>query len=66
MRLAALWRASIAERLMIEVPSPVGGWGVPWPNVAEIEAVFPHEKWTLVGGLMAQLHAIHRGVEVSR
>ncbi|MBZ2195571.1 hypothetical protein [Occultella gossypii] len=56
----------MADRLTIDVPSPVGGWGAPWPNVAEIEAVLPHEKWTLVGGLMAQLHAIHRGVDAIR
>jgi hypothetical protein len=34
--------------------------------VAEIEAVLPHEKWTLVGGLMTQLHAIHRGIDAIR
>ncbi|WP_207632371.1 hypothetical protein [Occultella kanbiaonis] len=56
----------MADRLTIDVPSPVGGWGAPWPNVAEIEAVLPHEKWTLVGGLMAQLHAIRRGVDAIR
>ncbi|MEU0267489.1 hypothetical protein [Nocardioides sp. NPDC006303] len=56
----------MAERTTIEVPSPGGGWGAPWPNVAEIEAVLTHEKWTLVGGLMAQLHAIHRGVDALR
>lgn len=31
-----------------------------------IEAVLPHEKWTLVGGLMAQLHGIHAGIEALR
>lgn len=51
---------------MIDVPTPLGGWGAPWPNVAEIEAVLPHEKWTLVGGLMTQLHAIHRGIDAIR
>jgi hypothetical protein len=56
----------VAERATIEVSSPDGGWGAPWPNVAEIEAVLTHEKWTLVGGLMAQLHAIHRGVDALR
>lgn len=56
----------MADRLTIDVPSPPGGWGAPWPNVAEIAAVLPHEKWTLVGGLMAQLHGIHRGIGALR
>jgi len=34
--------------------------------VAEIEAVLPHQKWTLVGGLMTPLHAIHRGIDAIR
>ncbi|TDE89592.1 hypothetical protein EXU48_20150 [Occultella glacieicola] len=38
----------------------------PWPNVAEIEAVLPHEKWTLVGGLMTQLHGIYRSIDTLR
>jgi len=40
--------------------------GAPWPNVAEIEAVLPHDKWTLVGGLMAQLHGIHADIDTLR
>lgn len=56
----------MADRLTIDVPTPPGGWGAPWPNVAEIEAVLPHETWTLVGGLMAQLHGIHRGIDTLR
>ena len=56
----------MVERVTIDVPSPPGGWGAPWPNVAEIEAVLPHEKWTLVGGLMAQLHGIRRGIDTLR
>lgn len=39
---------------------------MPWPNVAELESVLPHEYWTLVGGLMTQLHCIHRGLDVIR
>lgn len=49
------------DRPTIEVPTPAGGWGQPWPNVAEIERVFPHDCWTLVGGLMAQLHCAYAG-----
>ncbi len=56
----------MAERPTIDVLTPAGGWGVPWPNVAEIEAVLPHGKWTLVGGLMAQLHGIHAGIDAVR
>jgi hypothetical protein len=60
------WRGCVADRSTIDVPTPAGGWGAPWPNVAEIEAVLPHEKWTLVGGLMAQLHGIHAGIDAVR
>jgi predicted nucleotidyltransferase len=56
----------VDERPTIDVASPPGGWGAPWPNVAEIEAVLSHEKWTLVGGLMTQLHGIHRGIDTLR
>lgn len=60
------WRASVVERITIDVPTPPGRWAPPWPNVVEIEAVLPHAKWTLVGGLMAQLHGIHRGISTIR
>ena len=56
----------MTDRPTIDIPSPPGGWGTPWPNVAEIEAVLPHQKWTLVGGLMTQLHSIHRGIGILR
>lgn len=59
-------RTSVADRPAINVGAPVGGWGAPWPNVAEIEAVLPHEKWSLVGGLMAQLHGIRAGIDAVR
>ncbi|MDP3894373.1 hypothetical protein [Nocardioides sp.] len=36
----------MADRPTIDVATPAGGWGAPWPNVAEIEAVLPHDKWT--------------------
>jgi hypothetical protein len=60
------WCDSVADRPTIDVAGPSGGWGSPWPNVAEIESVFPHKNWTLVGGLMAQLHCIHKGLDVIR
>lgn len=50
----------------ITVPTPPGGWGPPWPNVAEIAAALPHESWTLVGGLMTQLHAATVGIDTVR
>lgn len=56
----------MTDRLTIDVAAPPGGWAAPWPNVAEIETVLPHEMWTLVGGLMAQLHGIHRGIDALR
>lgn len=61
-----LWSRSVADRLTVDVPSPAGGWGAPWPNVAEIEAVLLHDKWTLIGGLLTQLHAISRGIDTLR
>lgn len=46
--------------------TPPGGWLHPWPNVAELARVLPHERWTLIGGLMTQLHAFHKGVNAVR
>lgn len=58
----ARWRASVVERITIDVPTPPGGWAPPWPNVVEIEAVLPHEKWTLVDVLIAD-HRAPRVIE---
>ncbi|KHL17818.1 hypothetical protein CLV56_3903 [Mumia flava] len=55
-----------APRPTIEVASTPGGWLAPWPSVAELADALPAGSWTLVGGLMTQLHAIHRGVGVVR
>ncbi|WP_202033244.1 hypothetical protein [Nocardioides sp. WS12] len=54
------------KRPIIDVAAPAGGWPDPWPNVAEIAAVLPTDKWTLVGGLMTQLHSIHHGLGIVR
>ena len=54
------------ERPEIRVEAALGGWPHPWPNVAEIADVLPSDQWTLVGGLMTQLHTVHRGLGVSR
>lgn len=53
-------------RPIIDVRSAKGGWPYPWPNVAELARVLPGDQWTLIGGLMTQMHAIHSGVDVVR
>lgn len=53
-------------RPTIDVRAAVGGWPYPWPNVAEIARVLPSDRWTLIGGLMTQLHAIHHGIDAVR
>lgn len=54
------------ERRTIDVAAAPGGWPKPWPNVAELADRLPSERWTLVGGLMVQLHAVHRRVGTIR
>lgn len=54
------------KRPIIDIAAPIGGWPDPWPNVAEIAVVLPNDKWTLVGGLMTQLHSIHHGLGIVR
>lgn len=54
------------ERPRWRVTAPPGGWPSPWPQVVELVRVIPHEKWTLVGGLMVQLHAAHAGMQLIR
>src|SRR5690242_10223730 len=54
------------ERATIDVAAAVGGWPRPWPAVAELASVLPPDRWTLVGGLMTQLHTINRGLGVVR
>jgi hypothetical protein len=55
-----------AVRPQIQVDVAEGGWPLPWPNVAEIAEVLPWHHWTLVGGLMTQLHTVHRGLGLVR
>jgi len=50
----------------IEVTAAPGGWPDPWPSVAELADALPAESWTLVGGLMTQLHTIHHGLGIVR
>lgn len=54
------------QRPVWTVAAPVGGWGPPWPLAAEIARVIPSEQWTLIGGLMVQLHAVRAGVPATR
>jgi len=49
-----------------DVPVPPGGWGTPWPQCVELARALPSTQWTLVGGLMVQLHAAAAGLAVSR
>lgn len=53
-------------RPTIDVESAPGGWPTPWPNVAELSSVLPSHMWTLVGGLMIQLHTVRHGLGVVR
>ncbi|WP_327141867.1 hypothetical protein [Nocardia sp. NBC_01327] len=54
------------QRPTINIVSLPGGWPTPWPNVAELATALPRDNWTLVGGLMTQLHTIHYGIGVVR
>ena len=49
-----------------QVSAPSGGVQPPWPQLVEIVQAIPHTQWTLVGGLMVQLHAAYAGVQVTR
>ncbi|MBO1268591.1 hypothetical protein [Arthrobacter cavernae] len=54
------------DRELWDVPVPPGGWGTPWPQCVELARTLPSTQWTLVGGLMVQLHAAAAGLAVSR
>lgn len=54
------------QRPETRVEAAVGGWPHPWPNVAEIAEVLSCDQWTLVGGLMTQLHTVHHGLGLVR
>jgi hypothetical protein len=49
-----------------QLTAPLGGWPPPWPQVVEIVQSIPHTQWTLVGGMMVQLHAAHAGLRLTR
>ena len=48
------------------VDAPAAGWPPPWPQLVEIVQNIPHTQWTLVGGLMVQLHAAYAGLQLIR
>ncbi|MFE4542230.1 hypothetical protein [Arthrobacter sp. NPDC056727] len=50
------------SRPVWEAAMPPGGWGSPWPQCIEMARSLPANKWTLVGGLMVQLHAAVAGM----
>lgn len=54
------------NRPLWEAPAPPGGWGRPWPQCVELARALPSSQWTLVGGLMVQLHSAVAGLAVSR
>lgn len=54
-----------AGRPTIDIAS-AWGWPIPWPSVAELADALPAGSWTLVGGLMTQLHTIHHGLGIVR
>jgi len=58
--------SGLPARPTIDVEAAPGGWPTPWPNVAELCSVLPSDKWTLVGGLMVQLHSVHHRLGVVR
>jgi len=53
-------------RPLRELTAPTGGWPPPWPQVVEIVQAIPHNQWTLVGGLMVQMHAAYAGLRPTR
>ena len=54
------------DRPLWQVDAPAGGWPSPWPQLVEIAHAVPATQWTLVGGLMVQLHAVHAGLPLTR
>lgn len=56
----------MTRRPRIDVQSLEGGWPAPWGSVAELADALPTGSWTLVGGLMTQLHCVHYGIDAVR
>ncbi|GAA1365745.1 hypothetical protein GCM10009596_30200 [Arthrobacter rhombi] len=54
------------ERCVRTISVPGDVWMPPWPNAFELADAVPSRHWTLVGGLMVQLHCIAAGVTPPR
>lgn len=54
------------DRRRVELTTPRHGWDHPWPNLFELANSFDTSKWTLVGGLMVQAHAICHDITATR
>lgn len=57
---------SAADRPQWSIVMPAGGWGPPWPQAIELVEVISGDRWTLIGGLMVQLHVAHAGLAIQR
>lgn len=55
-----------ADRPTLDISAAPGGWPAPWPSVTELADALPAGSWTLVGGLMTQLHTVHHGLGIVR
>jgi len=58
--------AAAPNRPQWSIAMPAGGWGPPWPQAVELVGAIPGDRWTLVGGLMVQLHLAYAGLDVQR
>lgn len=54
------------ERRRVRLAIPTRGWMHPWPNAFELARVLPTTKWTLIGGVMVQAHALAHGISAVR
>lgn len=54
------------DRPQWSIAMPAGGWGPPWPQAVELVGVISGDRWTLIGGLMVQLHIAHAGLAIQR
>ena len=54
------------DRPLWHVTWPPGGWDPPWPQAIELVEVLPGDQWTLIGGLLVQLHMAHAGLPIVR
>lgn len=59
-------RAHEDGRPIWDIAPPPGGWMTPWPQCIELVKAVGPQHWTLVGGLMVQLHSARAGLAVAR